>query len=151
MESYRGFKNCVHYSLQEISRMVQNVLKYFSYIHMYIKYSGWVPWNRQGWITMNLSKPDIQGLMLYNFKIGLAADESASSSNSTLGEDTIYECTAQDLFAHFNTRNHDVEDGPRSARPSGSKVSAWRSWLTTLCNRHHFSLQKHWRYHILPW
>lgn len=66
---------------------------------------------------MDLSKPYFLGLMLYDFKVGLNAAESAFHINSAFGKDTVSKCTTQDWFVLIPTGDKDVENRLRSGRP----------------------------------
>lgn len=66
---------------------------------------------------MDLSKPYIQGLMLYDFTCGLRAADLACHINSVFGQDKVSEYTAQDWLAQ-STGDHDLEDRPTSGSPS---------------------------------
>lgn len=68
---------------------------------------------------MEFLKPYIRGLMLQDFKNGLKAADSTLHINSAFGKDTVSERTARDWLARFCTGDHDVENWPRSGRPSG--------------------------------
>ena len=67
---------------------------------------------------MDLSRAYIRGLLLYDFKSGLSAAESSRRINAAFGAGTVSERTAQDWFARFRQGNFNLEDLPRSGRPS---------------------------------
>lgn len=56
--------------------------------------------------------------MLYEFKTGLKATESARHINSTFGVGTMSEHPLKDWVARFRTGDHDFKDQPRSGRSS---------------------------------
>lgn len=88
-------------------------------IYMYMIQWGWITWNKQGRITMDLSIFNIRGLMLYVLECGLNTAKLARSINNAFVKDSMFEGTAQDWFARFRTGDLEVEDRPRSGRPSG--------------------------------
>lgn len=56
--------------------------------------------------------------LLYDFKCGLTAAESARRINGAFREGSVAERTAQDWFRRFRAGNEGLEDQPRSGRPS---------------------------------
>lgn len=68
---------------------------------------------------MDLAKPYVRGLMLYDFKERLGAAESLCRFNSEFSDETVSEHLTQDCFARFGTGQHDVEDRPLSGWTSG--------------------------------
>lgn len=67
---------------------------------------------------MTLSKPYLRCCMLYDFKSGLNATESAQRINEAFGEDTVAGRTVREWFSRFRTGDTNLEDKPRSGRPS---------------------------------
>lgn len=67
---------------------------------------------------MDLSKPFLRGCMLYDFKSGLKATESAGRINNAFGADTVSERTVREWFVRFRAGDKNLQDKPRSGRPS---------------------------------
>ena len=67
---------------------------------------------------MDISKPFLRNCMLYDFKSGLKATESARRINDAFGSDTISERTVREWFARFRAGDNNLQDKPRSGRPS---------------------------------
>ena len=67
---------------------------------------------------MDMSKPFLLGCMLYDFKSGLKATESAHRINNTFGANTVSERTVREWFALFRGSDYNLQDQLRSGRPS---------------------------------
>lgn len=67
---------------------------------------------------MSFSRTYFRGLMLYDFKSGFSAAESSRRINAAFGEGTTSERSARDWFARFRKGDENLEDAPRSGRPS---------------------------------
>lgn len=107
--------------------------------------------NNQSRIAMDLSKHNIQGLMLYDLKNRLKAVESARSINRKVGEDMLSDFTAQDWLAHFCIVDHDVERQPRSGRPSELDDQPLSQLVKDDLYRQNVCQQKLWVYHMHQW
>ena len=64
------------------------------------------------------SKQFLHAYMLYDYKSNLTAAESCWRINAAFGECTIAERTCQKWFAKFKEGDFDLDDEPRSGRPS---------------------------------
>ncbi|CAI9724122.1 histone-lysine N-methyltransferase SETMAR-like [Octopus vulgaris] len=67
---------------------------------------------------MELSKRDIRAILLFNFKKGRKAAESARDINETFGEEMTSEWSARKWFKRFRSGDLSLEDRERSGRPS---------------------------------
>ena len=56
--------------------------------------------------------------MLYDFKSGLKATKSAHRINNAFGANTVSERTVREWFARFRASDYNLQDQPRSGRPS---------------------------------
>jgi len=60
----------------------------------------------------------IRALLLHYWKKGLSAAAASKEICAVEGEDTIAERTAQKWFKRFKNHDMDIEDNPRSGRPT---------------------------------
>lgn len=67
---------------------------------------------------MEVSKLIIRSCLLYDFNRDLSAGESQRSINDAFGAGTVSKATAKDWFARFRGGDFDLDDRPRSGRPS---------------------------------
>lgn len=75
---------------------------------------------------MNLSKPFLRSCMLYDFKSGLKVTESAHRINNAFGANTVSERTIREWFSRFRAGDYNLQDQPRSGRPSELNVDRLR-------------------------
>lgn len=65
-----------------------------------------------------MNRRDFRLLALYEFKLGHKASEAAQSLQKTFGNNAPKERTVREWFAKFRSGDLDIEDAPRSGRPS---------------------------------
>ena len=65
-----------------------------------------------------MSDAIIRACLLYEFKLGTKAAEACCKICAAFGEGTIAERTGQKWFKKFSSGNENLEDEPRSGRPS---------------------------------
>ena len=66
---------------------------------------------------MDLSRKELQVLLLHEFCLGTKAIQAARNICSTMSEDTLSIRTAQHCFNRFNNENFVLNDSRHSARP----------------------------------
>lgn len=69
--------------------------------------------------SMDVSKSTVRSCLLYDFKSGLSAAESQRRITDAFGDGTVSKTTAKDWFTRFRGGDFNLEDRPRSGRPSG--------------------------------
>lgn len=67
---------------------------------------------------MELSKQQIRACLLYDFKSGVNATESSRRIINAFGPGTISERSAREWFQRFRAEDYNLEDRPRTGRPS---------------------------------
>lgn len=118
---------------------------------MYIIYWGWIKWNNQAWIPMDLSRPYNRGLIPFDLKSVPKAAESARHIKSGFGEDTVSEPATHEWVAGFCTGDHDLEDRLSSGGPSGHRDECLHQLAGDDLQQSIRQLQNQWGYHLQPW
>ncbi|CAF1574535.1 unnamed protein product, partial [Didymodactylos carnosus] len=67
---------------------------------------------------INLSRREIRVLLLYEFFLGHKATEATNNICRTMGQDIISTRTAQRWFSRFDNGDFELDDSPRSGRPT---------------------------------
>lgn len=76
------------------------------------------------WITSKMSvqvqmdRMQIRTILLYEFQKGISAAEAHRNITAVLGADSVSDCTYRKWFKKFRLGNFDLDDEPRSGRPS---------------------------------
>ncbi len=68
-------------------------------------------------IEINLSRREIRGLLLHEFRLGHKAKEATNNICSTIGEDVLSIRTAEYWFNRFKNSNFKLDNLPRPGRP----------------------------------
>ena len=65
-----------------------------------------------------MSLSDFRPIFLYGFKLNQSAAETARKINQSFGNVSVNERTVRRWFAKFRSRDFNLEDDPRSGRPT---------------------------------
>ena len=90
-------------------------------------------------LEINLSRREIRVLLLHEFRLDHKATEATNNICTTMGEDILSIRTAQHWFNRFKNGNFELDDLPRSGRPSEVDVELLKQLieeeprLTTRC------------------
>lgn len=93
---------------------------------------------------MELTSRDIRVLLLHEFRLGHKATEATANICHTMGDGAVVDRTAQNWFKRFKEGDFDLDDKPRSGRPSEFDMEQLKELIeqdprqTTLCLAEHF-------------
>ena len=88
-----------------------------------------------------LTKEQIRLLLFYDFRNQKKTADSITDINSAFGTDTVSKSTAYDWYARFKKGNENLNDLPRSGRPSEFDNSVLKEALRSTAGRRRASLR----------
>ena len=78
---------------------------------------------------MNLSRKELQVLLLHGDRLGRKAAEAATNICSTMAEDTLSVRTAQHWFNRFKSGNFELNDSRHDGRPLEEDVNVLKQLI----------------------
>ena len=76
-----------------------------------------------------IPKEHLRHIMLYEFNRGLRAADTAKKIQETYGDDVINERSCRRWFARFKAGVFNLEDGPKSGRPTRLNSSELKNYI----------------------
>ncbi len=67
---------------------------------------------------MKTTRRDLRILLLHEFRLGRRTTQAVDNICQSMGKDVLSHRTAQRWFKQFRSKDYEIEDAPRSGRPS---------------------------------